>query len=505
MSITEIVLRNLRLLAAPVAAFLLAGCAAGSMLVEVEVYKGPLGKTKTVQTGELFAVVDKSISLIEGFHGSFQQTRRELGCGDKLALVECHHIDAMEFNANELARNLRKVQDTAQERRSMLLRRTNPAETQGIIVEATRVATQLKIESFFWAESQIARVSTRQRFRALLVDFINLTSELSNQIASRTDVLAKQARENEHGAEEEDRSIKGTDLALSDHLKDAGPTDFLYLYDWYGATDPDDGLSSGPQRLTARDRARLARRLFADHYWTKINEVHGSAQGEFRMALVKDSIGNWNLKSFDADPEQLLDAYRRVTLAGIKGAVSIARKSTGADRLDIVSQFARGRLGTGNAIAADESRLKSLRQRVRDDLTTIHAKAQGEEAGKLAAREAKTRETWEGARRDLLDRQGKHRAAAAGRAARAEELSIARRQERADAVQRLETELDEAHIREDSAHDDLTAAETAEAKARAELDDARRAYRSYMADLVAEARRSIEVHQRVIDGLKSMH
>ena len=70
---------------------------------------------------------------------------------------------------------------------------------------------------------------------------------------------------------------------------------------------------------------RLAKRLFADHFWTKINEVHASGQGEVRMALIKDDIGNWNLKSFDNDPEQLLNAYRELTSAGIEAAIRLAQ------------------------------------------------------------------------------------------------------------------------------------------------------------------------------------
>ena len=52
---------------------------------------------------------------------------------------------------------------------------------------------------------------------------IDLASELANQIASRTDVLAEQLSRGQSRAQ----------LALSDLLKGTGPTDFLRLPDGY--------------------------------------------------------------------------------------------------------------------------------------------------------------------------------------------------------------------------------------------------------------------------------
>jgi hypothetical protein len=43
------------------------------------------------------------------------------------------------------------------------------------------------------------------------------------------------------------------------------------------------------------------------------------------MALIKDDVGNWNLKSFDNDPEQLLRAYTDFAKVAIKKAAEIAQ------------------------------------------------------------------------------------------------------------------------------------------------------------------------------------
>ncbi len=42
------------------------------------------------------------------------------------------------------------------------------------------------------------------------------------------------------------------------------------------------------------------------------------------MAFIKDDVGNWSLKSFDNDPENLLKAYTNFSIETIKKAAEIA-------------------------------------------------------------------------------------------------------------------------------------------------------------------------------------
>jgi len=83
----------------------------------------------------------------------------------------------------------------------------------------------------------------------------------------------------------------------------------------------------------------------ADNYWSRINSVSASGLGEFRMALIKDDIGNWNLKSFDSDAGDLLRAYKDASVALINKAVTLAK-----DGANLADGFT-GLLGVANQLA----------------------------------------------------------------------------------------------------------------------------------------------------------
>ena len=162
------------------------------------------------------------------------------------------------------------------------------------------------------------------------------------------------------------------DLPLSDHLRDSSPTDFLNLYVWNRAVNiapfPDliyHPYSSLNSEGTA-DRVRAIERLFADNYWSKINTVYASGQGEFGTALIKDDLGNWNLKSFDNDPTELLKAYGQLTRAGIKSAIELVGKGVAQGALpggpqaldtalDLAGRLASGNIGSNNQISGSNN------------------------------------------------------------------------------------------------------------------------------------------------------
>lgn len=481
---------------------LVAGChTAGSMLVEVDVYKGPLTKTKTVQFGELIGVFAEAEAMMTDFvkaaEGASQRCK-----------PDCHELDVMKKRAealltllkqsnpgDEQLKTLRAIADKLERYDDSGSNALNDAERgtlSRVTQKATTVATQMKVQAFYWAESQIGGIAESRDFRALLVGYSNLISELSNQIASRTDTLTKQLSS----------QGKGSDLALSDHLKDAGPTDFLHLFDWYQATK-DDGLSYGVGRLTPADRARLARRLFADHYWTKINEVHASGQGEVRMALIKDDIGNWSLKSFDNDPGELLDAYRRLTLAGIQTAIQASTGGSTA-RLDLASQFARGRIGTDLAASVDANRLQAMRRRTRAELQAV--KDEADQKGPAMEKEAsEARTLWEQAKGDHVAKQVAHKQAVDARVKQEERLSFARQSNVGqDRLSELDAALDEHYKEEDKRRLAVEEAQQVEVEAKSRHDDAQKRHREFMAVLMGEARKSVEIHRRVVEGLKEL-
>lgn len=262
------------------------------------------------------------------------------------------------------------------------------------------LAAKLKSKAFYWAEAHTALAPCCRNVRIAMAGFSNLASELSNQLESRADALQWQL----------DDKV-GTDaknLPLSLYLRDAEPTDFLNLYTWNRAAAPALSTDMIWHPLNAfssdetADRVRVIERLFADHNWGKINTVYGSGRGDFAMALVKDEIGNWNLKSFESDPTKLVKAYTNLTLDVID---KTRRKVTGSGRpqpelLRLTGNLAAGRIGEG-AGPFDVFDTERLHERVVGELTGIRdtavktrnelAAKRDESARKVVESEAKAR------------------------------------------------------------------------------------------------------------------
>ena len=257
---------------------------------------------------------------------------------------------------------------------------------------------KLKAKAFYWAEIHTALAPCCRDVRIAMAGFANLTSELSNHLESRADALQWQL--------DEEYGTNARLLPLSIYLRDAQPTDFLNLYTWNRAADwallpdmfwhPWNAFSSDE----TADRVRVIERLFADHNWGKINTAYGSGQGNFAMALVKDEIGNWSLKSFEADPSKLVEAYTDLTLAAL---TKIRKKIKGSklpqpELLRLTGNLAAGQIGD-SAGPFDVFDTERLHERVVGELTGIREDAvktrdalaakRDKSAGKVVATEAK--------------------------------------------------------------------------------------------------------------------
>jgi hypothetical protein len=377
-------------LTALIMAFTLTGCTGAlstgsSMRVEVEVYKGPLSKDKEVQLGELMGIVREAKLALELFRNGANIYLDKLGCLVTNKSTNCRKLHGVTTSADDLIQeteDLRKRYRKCNEYKKGTVLYNNCLKT--LTERVTALAVQYKAKAFFWTEDQIKGVSSDVRVRAKMTDFTTLTSEYSRQIASRATVLHKQYFDNDKD-KNNDKYLSGQRLAVSDHLRDASPTVFLNLYDWYQATYEGSKAKTG---LKVADRVRLGKQLFDDHYWTKINEVHASGQGDVSMALIKDDIGNWNLKSFKNNPTELLDAYRKLSLAGIQAAARAAGaiatsgasevKNAGPEALDLASNFALGRVGSARNAQDSNIRISALHKTAAADLDAVLKKHQSD-------------------------------------------------------------------------------------------------------------------------------
>lgn len=394
---------------------LMAGCAsnplstAGSLRVEVEVYKGPLSKNKRSQLGELVGVFFEAEKALHLFMQNLNQSREAAicaaGCNQRAcapADSDCHYLAGVMDDAAELMQltqlwiynqaypdyqpNYRRqgrhqipgsalqwyhseflpywekrFTDTAEAKAALrpILRKASKH-----ITTAAELASRFSNKAFYWANAQIGQPINDPDIRRSITGFTLLASEYSNQINARTAVLLKQL---------DDPPREGYELALSDHLRDASTTAFLHLYDWY---DRSDFTPTQHSELDVADRIKVAQELFADRYWTRINEVQANGQGNVSMALIKDEIGNWNLKSFENDPGKLLQAYRDLSLAGIKAITKIASSASGTESLALLGNLAQGNLGSTAAFNPNIDRIKSYHEQTLNQLRALQ-QAQG--------------------------------------------------------------------------------------------------------------------------------
>jgi len=181
--------------------------------------------------------------------------------------------------------------------------------------QISRLSISLRDKAFRWAIGSVVGQSLNVAVRASVVNLIVASSENGNQLKNRADALMKQMQPYGNDRRE---------LPPSVALREAEPTDFINLYKWLGASTPglftSDNLSVG----SVGDRVKMVERLISDQYWSKINTVYASGRGKVSMAFIKDEVGNWNLKSFDNDPSELLHAYTTVSLEALKKAAELA-------------------------------------------------------------------------------------------------------------------------------------------------------------------------------------
>jgi hypothetical protein len=204
----------------------------------------------------------------------------------------------------------------------------NEWRTKRLLMEVVETSSEFRAKAFRWAVSTVGGQSSNCVTRVALINFVMTASEFGNQLQSRSDALFKQLSFREgHDTRE---------LALSTHLQDTQPTDFVHLYDWLQASEDGCPLDwvrrhalPGFPSISVANRVKVVDRLYGDHFWSKINTVHASGTGKVNMVFVKDGIGNWNLKNFENHPGELLDAYLNVGKQVLKAAATVAAASSG--------------------------------------------------------------------------------------------------------------------------------------------------------------------------------
>ena len=392
---------------------LFAGCTSTSgsatLRVEVEVYKGPLSKEASVQLAELDGIVLDSNRAMKILRDNMNFSRLSMECDrlkqtkmegqqdsgrkikDTVTIDDQDNTGSFLFQFDgkskkisrdhwQACNSLRQLFHDIKEgmEKCALLTDISAVGPTGLIKKCgfdvtksgtnlddctnqlSRISTYgsyLKRRAAYWAAEHVATSPRSTRLRIEMANFAQFAAEYGNQITSRADALLKQSS----GAK--GIAIAREQLPNSIYLRDSEPTAYLNLYDWNEAA-----VSSGEERgrrATTAERIRMVEHLVADNYWSHINTVFAAGQGDVSMALVKDDVGNWNLKSFDNDPTDLLDAYKKVGLAAVGAITELASNASGLPNAENALNFANQiALGSTSGARAEETeeRLAGLRQ-----------------------------------------------------------------------------------------------------------------------------------------------
>ena len=226
-----------------------------------------------------------------------------------------------------------------------------------VLTDMVKLGSQLKVRSAYWAFNQVQGPQPDPHLRAFNVGLQLLGAEYNRKITSAADSLLRQIQSS--------TGVDARELPLSTHLRDASPSAFINQIVWgetaFGPLPNEAGHDHYPI-----DRVFQLRQIYDDDSWAKINSVYASGRGEFSMALIKDDIGNWNLKNFESNPTELLQAYFDLGRAAVATATDIVQSVTGTDALpaaanaaklasDLGTRFAFGNQGdggTGDTVAA---------------------------------------------------------------------------------------------------------------------------------------------------------
>lgn len=339
-------------------AALLSGCSSSSMRVEVQVYKGPLSKEFSLQKGELLGVLEAShthlsayLKEVDGLIEKVCQDCTEADVYDKdkavcrvSAKANAARIAGQKL-VNRLACVAGKLKNCSQTTCASPDPATNKSECpdpdfntlQPVLVEVAALSMAMK-QAAIGAAYQLDVWSPQNDIvRIHLANAANLLAESSNQLSSRADALLKQLGTDDR------QTTPAESLAQSVYLRDSAPTSFLNMYAWDSAMKPplsEDADAHYFEREERTDRVRALEHHFADHYWSTINSVVASGAGKVGMALVKDDIGNWNLKNFETDPTEMIQAYKQVGIAALKAAQTLIEPAaSGIEHISNAKKF----------------------------------------------------------------------------------------------------------------------------------------------------------------------
>lgn len=247
----------------------------------------------------------------------------------QLADVKLNVLSVLNYIYNKEASQIDQGKKNILECRKTLLKSPkDPQSDEGLGVTEdclTRIANVGKLlteGAEHWATTQVAILPNSKRTRIAIARAAVTVAELGNEILARTDAIVRQQR----------GEAKAELLPTSVFLRESEGTDYLNLFEWLDATPRKS------RQWPVQSRTRMIERLINDNNWSKINTAFAQGNGKTSMVFVKDDIGNWNLKNYDNDPSEMLQAYKEVGTNLLTSAAKLASGMTTAE--DVIGNLA---------------------------------------------------------------------------------------------------------------------------------------------------------------------
>jgi hypothetical protein len=343
---------------------------------------------------------------------------------------------------------------------------------QGQLAGFVEITARMKAKAGFWTWNHATTPQSEDRLRQHVVGFSILMTEYANRISSASDALLKQT----YGADRRE-------MPISELIRDTKPTHVANLLIFNGAMGgrlPHETYTGEYQY----DRLRAIEQTYGDDSWSNINQAYASGRGDVAMAFIKDGVGNWNLKNFDQDPTEVIQAYKDLGLAALKTAVTAATGGgvEGVSRAQkLLALGNQLTTGGGGAVAAPEAgQVKQLREAAIAELEALAVDAQSK---------AKT-----------IDMKVN---AAQATANAADKTHAAALKEYSSAVDAINPEVPETTTRAEELRVELTSAKAGRDKAHADLAAARTEAANLSKVIAAKASSILASHARIISTLQS--
>ncbi|WP_104403393.1 hypothetical protein [Vibrio penaeicida] len=345
-----------------------------SMEVEVDVYQGPLSKSEEVQWQEIQVLR----SSLEGLCAS-SFTPQAFTTASKAELenyANCASKVLQDIYSRALwpgVSSNRMVTNTVDDGKKVTTNTVAQTIT-GTSIKATKTTTEKGIKKEDNKKPHPIKTTTS----STEIENAEHMALIARSLLARSELLLQQMKG-------EDRHL----LPLSAYLAEASPS--LFIEYCYHSTDPKtNNWQCDYGRRTGFAKPNMADGLLNEQYWQRINHVHSSGMGNVATAFVKDEIGNWSLKSFDSNPEDLLNAYQDLSFQALSTATKLAAGNVSSISLDSIEKSKRfaayaesiafgDSASTSNNIS--EKQVASLRQEIISTLENIkqnYAKKKGE-------------------------------------------------------------------------------------------------------------------------------